>query len=113
MGPAGRKLPGQFPHLSLARVMNLGSEEMATVVYPAIIERGKKGYGVFFPDLPGCTSWGATVQDAERNAAEALGAHLFCVAEAGEKIPSASDLDSIESDADVDEVARILVRVET
>lgn len=92
--------------------MNLESEEMAPVAYAAIIERGKDGFGVFFPDLPGCTSWGATVQDAECNAAEALGAHLFCMAEAGEEIPSASDLDSIASDPDVDEVARILVRAE-
>ncbi|MGE8943312.1 type II toxin-antitoxin system HicB family antitoxin [Leptospira interrogans] len=83
---------------------------MATVTYPAIIERGKDGFGVFFPDLPGCTSWGATGQDAERNAAEALAGHLLISAEYGEEIPAPSELDSIEGDPDVDEVARILLR---
>jgi hypothetical protein len=37
---------------------------MPIVYYPAIIERGRRGYGVFFPDLPGCTSTGRTVTEA-------------------------------------------------
>ena len=28
--------------------------------YPAIIEPASEGYGVYFPDVPGCTSAGAT-----------------------------------------------------
>jgi predicted RNase H-like HicB family nuclease len=39
------------------------------VFYPAIIERGRCGYGVSFPDLPGCTSAGETVA-ARREGAE-------------------------------------------
>lgn len=35
---------------------------MRIVYYPAIIERARRGYGVFFPDLPGCTSAGETVK---------------------------------------------------
>ena len=45
---------------------------MAVVHYPAIVERAGAGYSVFFPDLPGCTSAGATIQEAARNAEEAL-----------------------------------------
>jgi predicted RNase H-like HicB family nuclease len=55
--------------------------------YPAIIEPASEGYGVFFPDVPGCTSAGVTVQEAARNAEEALQAHLGLAAERGEAIP--------------------------
>ena len=44
--------------------------------FPAIIEKASEGYGVFFPDLPGCTSAGATIQEAALNAEEALQAHI-------------------------------------
>jgi predicted RNase H-like HicB family nuclease len=43
---------------------------MATVWYPAIIERAEDGFSVFFPDVPGCVSAGATIQEAARNAEE-------------------------------------------
>lgn len=85
---------------------------MSTVHYPAIVERAGEGYSVFFADLPGCTSAGDTVQEAALGAEEALSGHLAVMAEHGEEIPAPSDMDAIERDADVDEVARILVRGE-
>ena len=85
---------------------------MATVYYPANIERGSDGFGVTFPDLPGCVSAGDTVQEAALNAEEALNGHIAVSAEHGDEIPAPSDLDAIERDPDVDEVARILVRGE-
>lgn len=85
---------------------------MATAYYPAIIERGEDGFGVIFPDLPGCTSFGVSVQEAARNAEEALDGHLNVTAEFGDAIPDPSDLDAIAHDPDIDEVARLLVRVE-
>ena len=45
---------------------------MASVVYPAIVERAGEGFSVFFPDLPGCTSAGRTQTEAALNAEEAL-----------------------------------------
>jgi len=85
---------------------------MATVFYPAVVERGETGFGVFFPDLPGCVSAGDTIQEAALNAEDALAGHLIVMAESGETIPDPSGLDEIERDDEVDEVARILVRVE-
>ena len=85
---------------------------MATVYYPAIVERGRRGYGVFFPDLPGCTSAGDTVTEAALNAEEALAGHLLVAEQYGDDIPEPSALDRLDVDADVDEVARILVRGE-
>lgn len=85
---------------------------MATVYYPAIIERGDEGFGVYFPDLPGCTSAGATVQEAARNAEDALAGHLAVSTQHGDAIAAPSDLDAIERDEEVDEVARVLVRAD-
>ena len=85
---------------------------MSTVYYPAIIERGAEGFGVFFPDLPGCVSAGDTIQEAARNAEEALDGHLIVSAEHGDIIPDPSSLDILQIDGDIDVVARILVRAE-
>ena len=80
--------------------------------YPAIVEHGPDGFCVFFPDLPGCTSAGATIQEAAVNAEEALQAHIDLTVEHGEAIPAPSALDRIVADPDVIEAARILVRTE-
>jgi len=85
---------------------------MATVYYPAIIERAADGFSVYFPDLPGLASAGATIQEAARAAEEALEGHLLVTAEHGEDLPDPSEIDAIEHDPEVDEVARILVRGE-
>lgn len=80
--------------------------------FPAIIEKSSDGYGIFFPDLPGCTSAGATEQEAALNAEEALQAHIELSMEHGEAIPEPSTLDQIVVDSDVIEAARILVRAD-
>lgn len=85
---------------------------MATVIYPAIVERAGSGYSVFFPDLPGCTSAGRTISEAMLNAEEALGGHLLVAAQHGDAVAGPSDMEDVRSDPEVDEVARILVRAE-
>lgn len=85
---------------------------MARIYYPAIIECGTEGFSVFFPDLPGCTSGGATIQDAAQQAEEALDMHLTGMVEDGEPFPEPSDIAAIVVDPDVDEAARLLVRGE-
>lgn len=85
---------------------------MATVYYPAIIERASDGFSVFFPDLPGCVSAGDTVQAAAIGAEEALSGHLAVMIEHGDALPDPSDISAIERDPEVDEVTRLLVRGE-
>jgi predicted RNase H-like HicB family nuclease len=85
---------------------------VTTVYYPAIIERGPSGFGVFFPDLPGCTSAGDTLDEAARNAEEALAGHLIVSAQHGDTLADPSPLDEIARDPEVDEVARLVVRAE-
>jgi predicted RNase H-like HicB family nuclease len=85
---------------------------MSAQYFPAIVEAGTEGYGVFFPDLPGCTSAGGTVEQAARNAEEALRGHIALMIRDGDEIPTQRPIDQIERDPDVTEVARILVRVD-
>ena len=80
--------------------------------YPAIVEADADGYSVFFPDVPGCASGGATVQEAAQSAEEALQAHLELAAENNEAVPEPSELDAVPIDPDVRVVARLLVRAE-
>jgi predicted RNase H-like HicB family nuclease len=56
--------------------------------YVAIIERARNGYRVFFPDLPGCTSFGATVAEAAANVFAAAQAHAALSAEHREALPT-------------------------
>jgi predicted RNase H-like HicB family nuclease len=81
--------------------------------YLAIIEKAKGGFGVFFPDLPGCTSFGPTLAKAAENAYVAAQAHAAVSQEYGEELPPPRDPDRIEIDPDVTEKARLLVPVET
>lgn len=85
---------------------------VAIAIYPAIVEQAANGFSVFFPDLPGCTSAGATVQEAALNAEEALAGHLIVSAQYGEGVADPTPLDQLESDPDIQEAARILVRAE-
>jgi len=85
---------------------------MAIAIYPAIVERARDGFSVFFPDLPGCTSVGDTIQQAALNAEDALAGHLIVSAQYGDDVADPTPLDDLESDPDVEEAARILVRAE-
>jgi predicted RNase H-like HicB family nuclease len=52
------------------------------------------GYGVIFPEVPGCTSGGDTAEEAVRNAAEGLSGHLEFLLEEGDPIPEPAPLDA-------------------
>jgi predicted RNase H-like HicB family nuclease len=86
---------------------------MATVVYPAVVERAGEGFSVFFPDLPGCTSAGRTLSEAALNAEEALTGHLLVSLQHGDIVADPSDMGDIEADPEVEEVGRLLVRADT
>jgi predicted RNase H-like HicB family nuclease len=85
---------------------------MAIAIYPAIVERAREGFSVFFPDLPGCVSAGSTIQQAALNAEEALSGHLLVSAQYSEAVSEPTALDQLEFDPDIEEIARILVRAE-
>jgi len=41
-----------------------------------VIERAKKNYSAYSPDLPGCVATGKTYKEAEQNMYEAIRMHL-------------------------------------
>ena len=61
-------------------------------------EEGKDGYGVVFPDLPGCFSAGDDYDDAYRMAHEALAFHLEGLALEGMPIPEPRALEKIKNE---------------
>lgn len=60
---------------------------MRSLTYLAVLEPSEGGYGVFFPDLPGCISFGETIPDAQRNAREALELHAYGMEKDGDALP--------------------------
>ena len=64
--------------------------------YRALIDQGPAGiaYRVVFPDLPGCTSAGSSVQQAAEQAAEALALHLDGMVEDAADLPEPSAPDA-------------------
>lgn len=55
-------------------------------------------YGVSFPDLPGCISAGDTIDEAARNAVEALSGHVRMLEADGDPMPQPRDFDAIMAD---------------
>ena len=66
--------------------------------YVSFIHRDKAGYGVSFPDFPGCVSVGDTIDDAIRQGSEVLAFHVEGLAEDGEAIPEPRTIDAIKAD---------------
>jgi predicted RNase H-like HicB family nuclease len=69
--------------------------------YIALIDGKAGAYGVVFPDLPGCTAMGKTVDAALANAAEALRDWVEVTEEGGGKVPAARPLEALRRDSEV------------
>lgn len=64
---------------------------MQTLTYLAVFEPCENGaYSVYFPDLPGCISYGKSLIEAQRMAAEAAELHVYGMRTDGESVPSPS-----------------------
>ena len=83
---------------------------MSSAVFTGVIERASDGFGVFFPDVPGCTSAGDTLAQALENGELALAAHIELMAEDGDDLPEPSVEPEIGPEVDV--AALFLARVE-
>ena len=55
--------------------------------YAVVIERARKNYSVYVPDVPGCVSVGDTVQEALANIRQALSQHFAGMREDGDPSP--------------------------
>jgi antitoxin HicB len=52
------------------------------------------GFTVTVPSLPGCVTWGGSIEEAKKMAAEAISLYLEDMESNGEDIPN--DMDSLE-----------------
>ena len=64
-------------------------------LFPAVVEKGEKGFGVYFVDLPGCIATGTSLQGAIEEAKGALALHLWGLEQDGQAIPKATPLDMV------------------
>ena len=64
--------------------------------YPAVIEKTKEGYEVYFPDIKGCATSGDSLQEALLNAEDALSLMLWDMEEKQDVIPVASETNAIK-----------------
>ena len=71
--------------------------------YAALIDGEAGGYGVVFPDLPGCTAMGATAEAALANAADALRDWVEITEEVGAPVPPPRPIEALRADAEVAE----------
>jgi predicted RNase H-like HicB family nuclease len=69
--------------------------------YVALVDHDKAGFGVVFPDAPGATAMGRTVEEALSDAAEALSDWMAGRAEDGRPIPKPRSWAVIKKDKDV------------
>jgi predicted RNase H-like HicB family nuclease len=68
--------------------------------YVAIVEEAgpEKAVGIWFPDLPGCFSAGDDVDEALRNAEEALTLYAEAEAKEGRRLPVPRTLSALKAD---------------
>jgi predicted RNase H-like HicB family nuclease len=72
---------------------------MRKLTYFAVFEPSEDGgYGVYFPDLLGCITYGKTYEEAEKMAKEALGLHIYELEKSNEELPNANPLDKLNID---------------
>ena len=80
--------------------MQKGGIYMKKLTYLAVFEPSTDGYGVYFPDLPGCISFGENFETALKNAEEALGLHLYGMEKDNEEIPAPSQTPVLDEDTE-------------
>ncbi len=73
-----------------------------TAKYAAVMEEADaRGFGVWFPDFPGCVSQGDDPLSAARAARKALALHIQGMANDGEAIPQPTPAEAVELPHDV------------
>jgi len=61
--------------------------QMAIHQFTVVIEPDEDAFHAYVPALPGCHTFGATVEEAQNNVAEAIALHIESMQEGGESIP--------------------------
>ena len=62
--------------------------------YVVIYERNADGWWAYVPDLPGCTAYGKTRDEVERNVHQAAAAHVDLLRATGRPVPAPAAQDT-------------------
>ncbi|HEY3242801.1 MAG TPA: type II toxin-antitoxin system HicB family antitoxin [Phycisphaerae bacterium] len=60
---------------------------MTQVTYTVVVEKGRKNYGAYVPDLPGCVAVGDTVDEVLQLIRQAIVLHIRGLREDGDPVP--------------------------
>jgi predicted RNase H-like HicB family nuclease len=60
--------------------------------YAVIIEKGKRNFSAYVPDIPGCVATGKTRKAVERQLREAIELHLAGLREDGIAVPKPTSI---------------------
>ena len=60
--------------------------------YAVIFEQAEHNWAAYVPDLPGCVTTGASLEEAERNIREAIEGHIRTLKDFGEPVPEPTSL---------------------
>ncbi|MDO8431804.1 MAG: type II toxin-antitoxin system HicB family antitoxin [Candidatus Binatus sp.] len=60
--------------------------------YAIVIEKARRNFSAYVPDLPGCVATGATVKETESNIREAIRFHIEGLREDGLPIPAPTSI---------------------
>lgn len=71
-----------------------------TYIFPAVFDYAEDGISIEFPDLPGCLPCADNVDEAVKNAKEALMLHLYGMEEDNEEIPEPTPINKIHLEPD-------------
>ncbi len=82
----------------LARARIVVGEEIRVNRYIAVLIPEKRGWSVLFPDFPGCSTCGDTIDEAMDMAGDALAGHVEVSRELGARIPRPRGVEAIMAD---------------
>ena len=71
---------------------------MRKLTYFAVFEPTETGYSVYFPDLPGCVSYGENFEEAQKQAVETLSLHIYGMEKDGDEIPVPSKTPKVDAE---------------
>jgi predicted RNase H-like HicB family nuclease len=81
--------------------MELNVTKKPATRYIVVVDGKPGAYGMYVPDMPGCTSMGDTIAELLVNAQEALQLWGEDVLKSGERLPQPRTIEAIRKDPDV------------
>ncbi|WP_072875527.1 type II toxin-antitoxin system HicB family antitoxin [Alicyclobacillus tolerans] len=66
-------------------------------IYPAIFHFAEDGISIEFPDFPGCLPCAFSLEEAMKNAREAMALHLYGMEQDGEILPEPTPITHLQS----------------